>query len=272
MRYFVFLICISVSGTAFADAVARITGPTEANPGDLVILSAAESDGDSYSWTLANSSKAFLPVEQNTKCVFASGEPGKYVFVLGVSKANPEAGSTVDVVTHTVVVGIPQPQPPTPEPRPPRPNPSPEPTPGPDDMTEVERKVFDALVKDSAPKDIAGKIANNLTTNAGKAAGLSWSLQQLHNAIQADNAKAVPANQRQRFATWAMVFADLMKQTTDILGAIEQLNEIAAGMDAYSASASTSSGKHQTSEGSSIRQKADEAETTIDQLRERIGL
>lgn len=106
----------------------EIEGPTEALPGDLIVLEAT-GQHDSVRWFLGNSHKSFLPVDGGTRVVFASGTPGEYrFFAVG---ATIDAGKiSLDEDTHTVVIGTPGPAPvpPSPTPTPPTPVP-PAPTP-----------------------------------------------------------------------------------------------------------------------------------------------
>ena len=102
---------------------AIITGPKEAQSGDLIVLDASESTGTSRLWLLAVApvEKSFLPVDQGLRCVFATGTPGKYTFVLVVAGTNANGGAVAEMTTHSVVVfgGT-------------SPGPAPDPGPGPD--------------------------------------------------------------------------------------------------------------------------------------------
>jgi hypothetical protein len=92
---------------AFAQAPkAIITGPKEAQAGDLIVLDASESTGTSRLWLLAVSpvEKSFLPVDSGLRCVFATGTPGKYTFVLVVAGTNPNGGALAEMTTHSVTV------------------------------------------------------------------------------------------------------------------------------------------------------------------------
>jgi hypothetical protein len=114
----------AATAAAQAQVAAVITGPKEAEPGDLIILDATRSTGTAYHWELINSSKTFLPVENGTKAVFAAGQPGKYLFVLIVAGADNNQRLEIKIARHEVQIG----RPPAPDPQPPRP---PDPTPGP---------------------------------------------------------------------------------------------------------------------------------------------
>jgi hypothetical protein len=116
---------MAMSATAFAELPkAVITGPREAPPGELVILDASQSSGLGYLWLLVNSDKSFLPVDNGLKCVFSTGTPGSYVFILAVSGTNANGGPAVTLATHALKITGPTPTPePTPNPTPPVPTP-----------------------------------------------------------------------------------------------------------------------------------------------------
>ena len=97
-----------------------IEAPAECEPGDLLILVANAPDAKRFAWTLGNSDKTFLPVENGTKAVFASGKPGVYVFILAASNE-----SNLAIAKHTVTIGEPEPEPPPTPPPPPPPPPVP---------------------------------------------------------------------------------------------------------------------------------------------------
>jgi hypothetical protein len=122
------VVLLLAAASAMADGlpVAKITGPKESPPGELVILDASQSQGLGYLWLLVNSQKSFLPVDNGLKCVFSTGTPGDYAFVLIVSGTNPNGGPAAATAQHTLhVTGN------TPEPPIPTPGPTPNPTPGP---------------------------------------------------------------------------------------------------------------------------------------------
>jgi hypothetical protein len=109
-------------GAALADETgpaAVIDGPTTVAPGDLVILSGERSRASDFAWRLCNTEKSFLAVDGGRRCVFASGSPGKFTFVLAVA-----AGDRVALAQHTVEITAPEP-PPNPNPGPPVPAPGP---------------------------------------------------------------------------------------------------------------------------------------------------
>jgi len=93
---------------------AVIVAPAKVSPGDLVVLDGSQSKGTGHVWKLVSSDKTFLPVDGGVKCVFATGAPGLYSFVLAVAD-----GGKADLAVHVLQVGeaIP-PVPPVPPPTP----------------------------------------------------------------------------------------------------------------------------------------------------------
>jgi hypothetical protein len=89
-----------------------ITGPKEAPTGELVILDASQSQGLGYLWILVDSEKSFLPVDNGLKCVFSTGTPGQYIFVLVVSGTNSNGGPAVATAKHVLKVTGNNPPPP----------------------------------------------------------------------------------------------------------------------------------------------------------------
>lgn len=130
-RYAVGCLALAVglllSGIAAAQMPrAVITGPKEAALGDMVCLDASQSEGTSRLWLLAVSPvpKSFMPVDQGLRCVFATGTPGRYVFVLVAAGTNPNGGPAVDMTTHEIQISgkVPDvPPPPVVPPDPPTP-------------------------------------------------------------------------------------------------------------------------------------------------------
>lgn len=125
-RYLILLILSAALPVLAQPPKAIITGPKEANVGDLVILDASQSTGLSYAWALLASDKTYLPVDGGVRVVFASGTPGEYIFALVAAGQNNNGGAAADVATWTVkVLGTsPSPVPsPAPQPVPPAPGP-----------------------------------------------------------------------------------------------------------------------------------------------------
>lgn len=116
---------VGLRASAGSGGKAVIDGPRRATVGDLVVLDASSSGGDAFAWVLVceDARKRLLAVDGGRRCVFASGTPGKYVFVLAAV-----TGGELSVTTHTLQVSSAGPSPP-PEPEP---GPGPLPTPLPD--------------------------------------------------------------------------------------------------------------------------------------------
>jgi len=85
---------------------AIITGPKVADAGDLIVLDASASTGSSRLWiqAVAPTPKSFLPVDNGVRCVFATGTPGRYVFVLVVAGTGPNGNALAEIATHEIVV------------------------------------------------------------------------------------------------------------------------------------------------------------------------
>jgi len=106
-----------VEAKVTAIVASPIDGPTTAEPGDLVVLSAGI-DAKGYAWTSIPDSKKWMAVDGNRKVVFASGKPGVYTFVLATA-----SGDYPCIYQHVVTIGGSAPNPPQP--------PTPDPTPAP---------------------------------------------------------------------------------------------------------------------------------------------
>ncbi len=105
--------CHQTTGSG-QDAKAVILGPTSVETGDLLVLDATQSQGDSFHWVLVNSHKTFLAVDDGRKLAFAAGTAQEYIFVLVVASC-PEGGlPSVDMAEHRVRVGK-APEPPDPD-------------------------------------------------------------------------------------------------------------------------------------------------------------
>lgn len=126
MKTFLPIAILLVASTALAELPkAVITGPKEGPPGELVILDASQSSGLGYLWLLVNSEKSFLPVDSGIKCVFSTGTPGEYVFVLVISGTNTNGGPAAATATHTLKISGDKPKPKPDDPNPPIPVPVP---------------------------------------------------------------------------------------------------------------------------------------------------
>lgn len=67
---------------------ASIVAPQRVHAGDLVILDASASTAKDFAWALCGSDKTYLPVDGGRRCVFSSGTPGRFHFVLAVGAAD----------------------------------------------------------------------------------------------------------------------------------------------------------------------------------------
>lgn len=109
---------LAVPVSAIVSPVASpIDGPTTAEPGDLVVLSAGV-DAKGYAWTCIPDSKKWAAVDGGKRVVFASGKAGAYTFVLATA-----SGDCPCIYQHVVTIGGSAPNPPQP--------PTPDPTPAP---------------------------------------------------------------------------------------------------------------------------------------------
>lgn len=111
------------AAAAVGQPVAVIVGPTEAVPGDLVILRTTGTVGSGHTWLILPESaeSKFLPIldsSGNQAAVFASSQPGVYVFILGVAE-----GDRVSLTKHVLTQGSAPPPPVPPDPDPPGPDP-----------------------------------------------------------------------------------------------------------------------------------------------------
>lgn len=205
MRLVAILIILWTS-TVFAQAKAVIKGPTEkVAPGDLVILDATESNGDSYQW-MQLEGKQCLAVERSTKLVFSTGQPGLYRFILAVSKgavADDKPTSTVATALFVVQVGdtpIPPPEPPAPGPDGPDP-------PKPPDLLGTSLEAWKAASRlDPSVRGAAVKMAGIFEGTAGRAAGLSLTPLQMVQEVDKEIASTLTATERSGWSSWGTWF------------------------------------------------------------------
>lgn len=229
-----FLSCCSLLP---AQSTAIVNGPTQAAAGDLVILDASSSDCDTLAWSLANSDKSFLPVEGGTKCVFASGQPGEYVFMLATAKGNADGTATVALAKHVLLIGE-LPTPPDPGPTPPGPRP-PEPPPEPD-LQGLAKESYDQAKAISRKTGEATAMARVMRATASKAAGLSWSIPEIAEQLRKENREQVfPTEEsRQRWLSYQQWFGTVMQREVKTPSdAIHVLEELADGLEACETSA-----------------------------------
>lgn len=124
------LALLLVAAIAQAQVKAHIDAPPTVAPGDLVILKSDRSVGTTFKWLLVNSKKTFFAADGGKTCLFSSGQPGDYIFVLIVAGADTNNRLDVAMVEHTVTVtGAVPPAPVVVVP--PNPIPPPEPVPNP---------------------------------------------------------------------------------------------------------------------------------------------
>ena len=121
------LLATSVAWSAEPKAV--VIEPATSQLGDLVILDASESEGDSFAWILECSTKTFLPVDGGKRCVFASGTPGKYAFTFIAVGVDEDGKAVLDKTRAVVTIEGPVPPPVPPGPTPPGPEPPNPPSP-----------------------------------------------------------------------------------------------------------------------------------------------
>lgn len=106
-----------LSSSLFAQPKAIIAGPTEAPPGEGVMLTSEGSSGDNLRWVMPDGLAVFMC--DNSKLFFSTMKQGKYEFLL-IAADNTAA---IDYTKHTVVIGTPTTPPP--EEIPPQPIPAP---------------------------------------------------------------------------------------------------------------------------------------------------
>jgi len=119
----VWIFAVSLCVTSFAQPVAKITGPKESPPGEMVVLSSTGSTGDNLKWIKPEGLQTLQVgcAVLDTQVVFATNKPGVYKFVLIVA----DKQAAIDYVEHTVTIGTPGNGPG------PVPGPAPNPTPAP---------------------------------------------------------------------------------------------------------------------------------------------
>lgn len=269
------------------DAVAVITGPTEANVGDLIILSSKGSEGDGFIWKLVNSNKTFLAFDDGENCVFASGDRGEFIFVLAVSKS-ADVGTTVDLAVQKIVVGGGNPNPgpgPNPNPNPDPDNPVPPSPVNPEpNLSGVSKEAFEAMKLVSADSAEINKVINNLRSVSSKAAGLSWNATQINKEFSSLNRSTVFTTDeaKTRWEPWAQCFiACLSREVEDdsqTQAAIRIFNELADGMEAFVVWKSKTTVSSRSTKGNNlldsikeISGRAHNLESKIESIRREIG-
>ena len=223
-------------------ARAIISGPEEVHVGDLVVLTIGEGTvADSFFWTLAGSTKTFYSADKGATCIFASGTPGDYHFVLSVSKISGTDGSTVDAAEFVVkIIGnvpdvpdpvVPDPVVPDPD-KPDPPKPKPEPT-----LTGDADTVFQSIKNITMEAGEAAIISSNYKIVASKAAGLSnWGLQDMADEFKKLNREKIfnlNSTAGDRWLPWATGHKKATDKNTTKVQQIETYNDAADAFDAY---------------------------------------
>lgn len=81
-----------------ATAKLVVEGPTKVKAGDLVVISVAGSNAESFKWIMPVTDN-ILVIEDGKRVIFSSGVGGEYRFIVACS-----LGGTCDVAEHTVTV------------------------------------------------------------------------------------------------------------------------------------------------------------------------
>ncbi|MHA2101333.1 MAG: PKD domain-containing protein [Candidatus Kariarchaeaceae archaeon] len=118
-KFMVLGLILALTFTVNAEPVAKIVGPEEVEPGNLVILRTEGTVGSGHQWLIIPESAkgSFFPAVDssgNHVVLFANSRPGVYTFVLGVAEGDVSA-----LAKHTLKQGkiIPDPDP-NPSPKP----------------------------------------------------------------------------------------------------------------------------------------------------------
>lgn len=126
--------CLLAAAVAAAEPVARIVGPTENTPGNLVVLRTDGTVGTGHTWKIIppEAEQFFLPILDSSgaqAAVFSTNKGGTFTFILTVSEngvvdweAKTLGPSQTAIAVHTLVQGAkPPPDPDPPDPPPPGP-------------------------------------------------------------------------------------------------------------------------------------------------------
>lgn len=205
-------ILLLIPCTLQAQVKAVVDGPKEANPGDLVVLDATDSVGTVYAWTLLQN-RVCLPVDGGKRCVFASGTPGVYVFVLSVAGQDSAGKVAIDVAKHSVQIGDNPGPGPTPDPNPPDPGPDPTPEP---DLTGTAKVVYDAaMLIDSSQRTAEAKaFARVFRAVASKAAGLtSMTPQEMFAETVKEISQKIGRQTMVKWDSWETAWAAEMRKS-----------------------------------------------------------
>lgn len=125
----ILLLIATLCSTAFCQAtgpVAKIVGPKQAPPGEMVILSSTGSTGDNLKWIKPEGLQTLQVgcTLLDTQMVFSTVKPGVYKFTLIVA----DKQAAIDYTEHVVTIGIPKPNPEDPADPPPVDPPVPNPS------------------------------------------------------------------------------------------------------------------------------------------------
>ncbi len=163
----IWIFAVSLCVTSFAQPVAKITGPAQSPPGEMVVLSSTGSTGDNLRWIKPDNLQTLQVgcTLLDTQVVFATSKVGTYKFVLIV--ADKEA--RIDYVEHTVTVGNSKPAPGEPDPKPdPKPD---QPIPGKWNALQASSKIEADKVNDPSTRSkLKAAIAATILEIEGKCA------------------------------------------------------------------------------------------------------
>jgi hypothetical protein len=161
---------------------AKITGPTQAKAGDLVVLSGADSEGDGFRW-IAPEGLQTLTCGDAQQIAFASGTPGEYTFTLIAA----DTTAAIKFARHTVEIVGSLPTPPNPPDDPPKPAP---PLPG-DYQSVLEASAAGTAAVNDPPTAaaMARAISDTVTVlenlcETGRCPGLAECKRQMVQSIQ----------------------------------------------------------------------------------------
>lgn len=215
-----------------------IVGPTESDPGDLIVLDASGLDADDYVWILANSDKSyFVHPKDPSILLFSSGTPGEYIFCLSASFDDADSGSRAAGLKHVVVVGGTPPAPPEP-PSPPNPPNPPEPPPGPEplepDLSGVAGEAYAALKTIDCDIDELKTFARNIETVRREGLANRWVLTAWQSELARLNRESLFDNDeaKNRWLSFGRWFGDQSTKWRSTGEASDDLKEIATAMNA----------------------------------------
>lgn len=205
---------------------AVIDGPATVATGDLVKLDSARSNGSQFRWLLVNSKKTFYAADAGRVCLFASGQPGEYLFVLVVAGGDSSGRLDVSMAEHRLTVGVqPGPDPPPP----------PTPTPiVPDGAFGLTKLCYTLALKIPQPTRGLGKqLADNFSGVAsGMVAGNYADIAAANLDLRNKNAATI-SNVREAWLPWAAEEAKAM-QALFTSGQVKSFDDCASAYRAVS--------------------------------------